>query len=41
MKGENWEDGAETVMTELENFTICSVDESRDEEIRMAEIIPA
>jgi len=40
MEGENWKKGAETMMTELnkfKEFTICSIDEFRDEEVSMAE----
>jgi len=40
MEGEDWEEGVETMMTgldKLQEFAICSIDELRDEEIRMAE----
>jgi len=40
MEGETCEEGVETMMTELDWLTglmICSVDEFRDEEVRMAE----
>jgi len=40
MEGENWKKGVEAMMTELDKFkefTISSVDELGDEEIRMAE----
>ena len=41
IEGENWEEGVETMTTELDKlkeFAICSIDDLRDEaEIRMAE----
>ena len=40
MEGEDWEEEVETMMTgldKLQEFAICSIDELRDEEIRMAE----
>jgi len=40
MEGENWKKGVEAMMTELDKFkefAVSSVDELRDEEIRMAE----
>jgi len=40
MKSDNREEGAETMMTKLEKlkkFAIVSIDELRDEEIRMTE----
>jgi len=41
MGGENWDERVETMLTELDKlneFAIWSIDELRDEEIRMVEI---